>query len=545
MGGTYFARFDMLLDPGIYYVKVELSNREKWAMEAPYSMHLIIEESDSTYGPTAPEIELTPENPMTTQDLVCEITEESISESGSEISYFYVWFRDGVVVPFGNAGDVNPWETVRYNLSMAKNNIAGEDPWVIPSAYTNPGEKWHCEVYARDQYGYSETPVASNVVTIGSELGRSWNMELVVNKEFRGQIGFADDQIVTLGWHDLATHGFDASLDAAIPALTVPAPGGGTIVLPLGEGRSYSAGFDNAHTSLSVDYRPYGKASSWFVIIEMGDPLQDSIAECRLSWQVSSMPEDMVDGISITQMRKRVDGVFEAIPGTQQMVAAGNVLGEIVLDEIALKDLQTDSSGQAFAVFRVSIGAPDEFQVFDFGVTNAATWKPGWQLVSLKLTPLNNAIEELFTQNGQKLYRGIVWMYEGGKYVPATHMVAGRGYWMYIPKKATSLINLYGNLGTSIPLNAGWNICGPIYDIEDFKATYNDTDYPGVLKKIVKPENDAAGLQIYKFIIDNQGNPGYGLAQDGTAYHLTIGNGYWIEVTETFELPVVTPKENK
>ena len=160
---------DLLLDPGIYYVKVELSNRNKWAMEAPYAMHLIIEESAGTFGPTAPEVELTPENPMTTQDLVCEIIEESVSEAGSPISYFYVWFRDGVVVPFGNAGDVKPWETVRYNLSMAKNHLAGEDPWVIPSVYTNAGERWHCEVYAMDEYGYSEEPVVSNTVTIGSE----------------------------------------------------------------------------------------------------------------------------------------------------------------------------------------------------------------------------------------------------------------------------------------------------------------------------------------------------------------------------------------
>ena len=245
----------------------------------------------------------------------------------------------------------------------------------------------------------------------------------------------------------------------------------------------------------------------------MGDPLQDSIAECRISWQVNRMPEHTVMVPHHPDAQAR-DGVF-AIPARSRWLRR-NVLGEIVLDEIALKDLQTDSNGQAFAVFRISIGAPDEFQVFDFGVTNAATWKPGWQLVSLKLTPLNNAIEELFTQDGQKLYRGIVWMYEGGKYVPATHMVAGRGYWMYIPKRATSLINIYGNLGTSIPLNAGWNICGPIYDIADFKATYNDTDYPGVLKKIVKPENDAADpdLQVRHY---NQGNPGYGLHRMSTA----------------------------
>jgi hypothetical protein len=543
VGGTIFARFDMLLDPGIYYVKVELASRENWAMEAPYAMHLLIEDDGSPLGPDAPLVELKPERPMTTEDLVCEIVQESVSEAGLPITYYYVWYRDGQVVPFGNNDDIKPWETERFKLSMAKNYHVGGDPAVIPSIYTNPGEVWHCEVYAMDEYGYSELPAVSNSVTIGSELGRSWGMELVVNKEYRGSLGFAEDQVLLLGWHDLATHGFDPSLDEAMPNLTVPAPGGGTMFVPLAEGRSYSMGLDNEHISLNTDFRPYGKGASWFVVVEMGDPTQDSIAECRLSWQVQNLPEETVDGVTITQMRKRSDGVFEALPGTQVLVEAGrNVIGQIVLDEVALRNLQTDVSGQAYAVFRISIGAPNEFQVFDFGVTNAATWQPGWQLVSMKLTPLNNAIDEIFVIDGQKQYRGVVWMYEGGKYVAATHVVAGRGYWMYIPKRASELINVFGNLGTSIPLSAGWNIVGPIHDIKDFKATYNEQEYPGVLKKIVKPENDPAALQIFKFIIDQEGNPGYGLAQDSTGvYNLDIGHGYWIESKETFELPVVPP----
>ena len=547
IGGTKFARFDRLLDPGIYYVKVELASRQNWAMEAPYAMHLLIEETGSAIGPSAPVVELTPERPMPTEDLVCEIVEESISEAGLPITYFYVWYRDGQVVPFGNNNEVKPWETERFKLSMAKNHHADGDPAVIPSIYTNPGEVWHCEVYAMDEYGYSELPVVSNAVIIGGELGRYWGMELLVKKEYRGRIGLADDQVVVLGWHDLATHGFDPSLDESMPNITVPAPGGGTVFVPLAEGRSYSTGLDNEHISLNTDIRPYGKGTSWFVVIEMGDPTQDSIAECRLSWQVQSLPEETVDGISITQMRKRSDGVFEAIPGTQMLVEAGrNVVGQIVLDEVALRNLQTDASGQAYAVFRISIGAPNEFQVFDFGVTNAGVWKPGWQLVSMKLTPLNNAIDEIFVIDGQKIYRGVVWMYEDGRYVAATHMVAGRGYWMYIPKRATELINVYGSLGTSIPLNTGWNIIGPIHDIKDFKSTYNEQEYPGILKKIVKPEGDPSGLQIFKFVVNEAGDPDYDLALDQYGlYNLDIGNGYWIESKETFELPVVPPKNDE
>ena len=531
-GGTYFARFDILLEPGIYYVKVELANRQSWAMLAPYAMHLGIEESSGTIGPTAPEISLTPTLPLTTDDLVCEITKESESETGEEVEYLYVWFRDGVVVPFGNPQTVNPWETVRYNLSMAKNNFAGEEPNVVPSKYTNPGEVWQCQVYAMDSHGYSETPVYSEPVTIAAGNGKDWRMEINVSKEYRGFSGIAQDQVVVIGWHDMATHGFDPSLDEAMANIDIPGlPVGG--VYPFAEGRSYSVGFDQEYDCLSTDYRPYNRATSWLVMVEMGNPDTDTVAECRLSWRASSLPPTSIDGMSVTQMRKRVDGVYEAVPGTTMELQIG-AYQEIVLGDVALKSLQTDQYGQAYAVFRFSLGAPDEFQELNFDTGLRA----GWNLISLKLTPLNNAVDEVLVRNGKKVYRGTVWQYEGGKYIAATHLVAGRGYWLYIPAGISGKITLTGNLGTSIPLNTGWNIIGPIHPVEDFEATYNEQAYPGILKKITR--DNAGKLNIYKFVI-RDGAPSYDFAVDNAGiYNLQLGEGYWIETSETFELPVVS-----
>jgi len=531
-GGTYFARFDVLLDPGIYYVKVELGNRNNWAMSAPYAMHLGIEESSGTIGPTAPMVSLTPELPLTTDDLVCEIIAESESETGETVEYLYVWFRDGVVVPFGNPQTVNPWETVRFNLSMAKNNFAGEEPNVIPSKYTNPGEVWQCQVYAMDSHGYSEVPVYSEPVTIAAGSGKDWRMEINVSKEYRGSLGIAQDQVVVIGWHDMATHGFDPSLDEAMANVNIPGLPASS-VYPFAEGRSFSVGFDHEYDCLSTDYRPYNRATSWLVVVEMGNPDTDTIAECRLSWQASSLPATSIDGMSVTQMRKRVDGVYEAVSGSATELEIGTYQ-EVVLDDVDLKSLQTDEYGQSYAVFRFSLGAPDEFQELNFDTGLRA----GWNLISLKLTPLNNAVDEVLVRNGKKVYRGTVWQYEGGKYIAATYLVAGRGYWLYIPSGISGKITLTGNLGTSIPLNTGWNIIGPIHPVEDFAATYNEQDYPGILKKITK--DTANELNIYKFVIKN-GAPSYDFAVDSLGiYNLELGEGYWIETTETFELPVIS-----
>lgn len=255
----------------------------------------------------------------------------------------------------------------------------------------------------------------------------------------------------------------------------------------------------------------------------MGDPASDIIQEFALSWDATSLPASTASGLTITQMRKRVDGYYESVLGTTTTIKAGEA-GEIVLSTDQLNNLQQDENGQKYAVFRVTIGAPDSMQT--------VTLKAGWNLVALPLTPLNGDVNDVFSVNGSKLYAGSVWQYEGGRYVAATNLVATKGYWIYAKTAAT--INVYGTAESDvISLSKGFNIIGPVYDIDDFEAAYK-TAYPKVYEKIAK--NADGGLEIYKF---NPEDGGYHLAVVNGKYALKVGTGYWIKATEDVELPVI------
>ena len=504
-GGTKYARFEKVLEPGEYYVCVSLADKTNYSVETPYFVHLGIDEVSNVMPPTAPEtVELSPSLPGVMENLVC-TAGGSYNATDSPITYHYVWYRNDMLVPFGSDSTIDAWETDRYLINQSKNHApAGYgDPNVMPATYTLPGQKWYVVVYAEDENGFSEG-MKSNTVIIQTS---SWDMQIGVTKTYTAPIGSVEweDQKVTLGWRANATFGFDAALDSATPNMMPD------FIQRLALGRMYSVGLDNEHGMLSTDMRPYGMSSSWFIMVEAGD---DSINSMTLSWTGADMlPTDSLGGLTITRMYKNSSGVFEPVAGTSQSMAD---VTKIELGEEDLAELQEDENGQRYVVFRISLGAPDSMQ--------QVTLQPGWNMVSLNVTPLNNAVDDVFGNGNGKYYSGTVYEYSGGQYVAAKNIVATKGYWVFAPKKAVFVV--YGDMETDgISLSKGWNIVGPVYNINDFRTTYPD------YLTIVPPD------QISEFINNGDGTSGYkAISEDN--YSMYVGKAYWIYSDKAVVLPL-------
>ncbi|NLF59593.1 MAG: hypothetical protein GX574_00455, partial [Lentisphaerae bacterium] len=311
-GGTKYARFEGALDPGIYYVQISLAVRSTFDVTRTYFIHYAWDELGGKEGPTAPTtVVLTPANPGVTEDLVCRAEGALTADDATEITYLYVWYRNGVLVPLGNNAPVFAWNTARYVISQAKNfgNSIGA-PNTIPAAYTLAGQTWQCAVYAMDANGYSHG-VMSNPVTINTS---EWDFQLRVAKTYKNNYGpvTGTDQAVNLGWRNDATFGFDPTFDSALPIIMTPGSGEEDDS-PLTLGRMYSIGLDNTYSKLNTDVRPYGRATSWFIKVEMGDSSAESMI---LSWDNVMPPPDTVGNFTITQMRRTPDGTYLPVPGT-------------------------------------------------------------------------------------------------------------------------------------------------------------------------------------------------------------------------------------
>ena len=281
-------------------------------------------------------------------------------------------------------------------------------------------------------------------------------------------------------------------------------------------GRMYSVGLDNTHGMLSTDMRPYGQSSSWFIMVEAGD---DSIDSMTLSWNGADMvPMDSMGGLTITRMYKDASGVFEPVAGTTMNMAD---VTRIKLSEEDLAELQVDKNGQRYVVFRISLGAPDSMQLVQL--------KKGWNMVSLKVTPLNNGVDDVFADGNTKYYSGTVYEYSGGQYVAAKNIIATKGYWVYSPNGAEFVV--YGDQETSgISLSKGWNIVGPVYNINNFTTTYPD------YLSIVPPK------KISEFINNGDGTSGYKEIKD-SGYSMYVGKAYWIYSEKEIVLPLVPPED--
>ena len=516
IGGTRYARFDRLLDPGIYFVQISLANTKEYGSSVtaatPYYVHLFMEEGSTSLGPTpATTVTLSPASAAGTDNLVCTVA-GSQSTSTTGVTYLYVWYRDGFVVPFGKTNaTLETWNTQRYLVYNAKNYSADANlsaaPHIVPAEFTGAGPTWYCDVYAMDEYGISD-PVRSNEAVVASS---EWQQAFRVDRSYLRNVGTPVTQLVTLGWADNATFGFDAAYDSAIPSMMVP----GTdtpINEPVSMGRFYSVGMHDSNIMLDRDIRPFGRGGSWFLKIEMGD---SSIDQCTLSWDAPSMPNVSVGALTLTRMRQTTNGTFVRQPG-----ASVNMMerSSLVFTAADIATMQIDEYGQKYAVFSVSLGAPD--------AEHTVSLKAGWNMISVSVTPLYNSIDQVFASGDEKYYRGTVWVYENGQYVPATTVVAGRGYWLYAPKAVS--FKIYGDMDVSgMSLKKGWNIVGPVADIVDFKTSYAD------FVNVVLPGN------IYRFVVDAYGNPGYESIEIGGKYPLKVGEAYWIKAEADIDLPFV------
>ncbi|MBR4125405.1 MAG: hypothetical protein IKR13_04305, partial [Victivallales bacterium] len=557
---TVFARFEHLkLEPGIYYIDVFDEFMEPNDIGLVYYMHLYVEAdmevdvsdpftweadelgyhyetvttTDENGTETTSEIlvydhalvELTPATPALNDELKVNINGKCYDSEGREVTaFYYLWYRNGQIVHFNGSTAI----TDEYSVLMQqidnhlniKQAALGQDR--VTSDLTFEGDVWECVVIPYsdvDGFGY-DAMKNTNAVRIGST--NSWSMKLS-----RGY--FLDDDwsaidTVEIGWKENATNGFDPVFDEASPSLTVP-NGDGTYrrqVLP--DGAMYTLGLSNAAPYLQKDYRPYGKSASWFVVVEMGSNGADS---STIAWNATGIP-DAASGITITQMYKRVDGYYDVVPGTTTKVTSGTA-GYITLDPVTFGELQLDANCQKYAVYRISIGGED-ITPQEISLTT------GWNLVSFALTPIANDVDDVFSKDGSKLYSGVVWKFSGGRYVEADTVEAGKAYWLY--SKAATTITVFGASATdSISLEAGWNLIGPVFPVDDFEAAYKKS-YPDVYTKIAT--NEEGGLEIYKFVYDSEtGKSSYGLATDGKAYKLELGQGYWIKTTQAVDLPFV------
>ena len=192
------------------------------------------------------------------------------------------------------------------------------------------------------------------------------------------------------------------------------------------------------------------------------------------------------------------------------------------LSESDFETLQQDEYGQYYAVYRIALGAADEAQNI--------TLKPGWNMISFAVTPLNNMPDDVFTVNSTKLIRGSVWRYEGGQYVAAATINAGVGYWIYANVNKTTTITVNGNRPVEgIELKQGWNLVGPLYNVANARKTYED---------IYNINGSREIGYIYKVISDSKGNIQYqDIESDGS--RMNVGNAYWIYCNKDVVMPFV------
>ena len=90
-------------------------------------------------APSKPVVEISPDSPKTTDDLICNISIPSADPDGDSVTYRYEWYKDGVFQPELNANNVS-------------------------AALTIKGQVWKCIVIPND--GVAEGPSGEDSVTI-------------------------------------------------------------------------------------------------------------------------------------------------------------------------------------------------------------------------------------------------------------------------------------------------------------------------------------------------------------------------------------------
>jgi len=142
----------------------------------------------SNSPPTQPTVDVTPDNPVTTDDLTCTVTSPSSDPDGDLITYTYQWYLDGV--------RQSSLTTVTTALNVT-----------IDSSNTTKGEDWQCVVTPSD--GIVNGPTAQDEVTIGNTPPTIDSYYPLTNptiqegqsQEFNITCSDADGDPITVQWH--------------------------------------------------------------------------------------------------------------------------------------------------------------------------------------------------------------------------------------------------------------------------------------------------------------------------------------------------------
>jgi len=95
--------------------------------------------------PTAPEVNVTPDSPLTTDNLICTVTTESTDVDGDTVTYTYKWYKDDIL----QSGET----TITTDLSDT-----------VSSTLTAKEETWKCVVTPND--GFVNGPSDEDQVTV-------------------------------------------------------------------------------------------------------------------------------------------------------------------------------------------------------------------------------------------------------------------------------------------------------------------------------------------------------------------------------------------
>jgi hypothetical protein len=494
-GSSKFARWEGSLPPGQYYARVKAANVFSTIEEYTVAFFVYPETIFAPYIPS--EAVLTPEVPRSHEDLEVDARGGYAADGSQDFAYWYVWYRNGEIVPFGET-KVETWE--EFNLEHLHAVGPGRLPAgftqasVLPSQYTAEGETWHAKVYTKDDNGFSLDGLETNEVTIG---GDSWSLGLRIHKSYTSDQSDVHDS-VTIGWFPDATHGFDKDLDAKLPseATTVPPfldiDGNGTSETPSWEelvGATYSAGLESDALRLKRDWRLYGVGTAWYLIVEFGQNPESIVIE----WD---NPATVAAG-DLPLMISEVDG-WDGIDDLRYRLT----LNMRTNNRIVIPASELRSGG--YKVYRISLGAAEDGQSIHLDY--------GWNLISFAVTPVMPSVSDVFDVSGETVIAGPVWTFKNNSYTKADTVEANRGYWLYCDVPGGATIRAMGVRGYEmIPLDAGWNTVGPTETV----------DAPN------------GGEDIYGY--DNARDEHFEVSSGGfslPAWHqkgkLVKGRGYWI-----------------
>ena len=274
------------------------------------------------------------------------------------------------------------------------------------------------------------TSVTSTPVLIVQSIG-DWQLVIDVSENSN-----AVRNQVTFGMENGAGDGFDFGIDEDV----APQEPNSTLT---------EVYFDQNFTFLATDIRGKDSVAQWLLYV---DPRGNTV---ELSWDSQQIPEGKI--LSLYE----VDIDDKPLP-----------VSSILMNKTTT--MTVDGALERWYRLRFA----DDFRA-------TVTCTPGWNLISLPLTPTASAVADVFSNEGDQpeeeqsfrdgrrglLVSGFVWAWERNSYVQVSTIEATRGYWCYLDEEMTILVDgkpvaPNDNGDVIIPLSQGWNLYGPIAPID-------------------------------------------------------------------------------